>query len=132
MRTSPTQRTLKLLRNKGMTCQVVERWNQFAKVRQDLFGFIDIVAMATSGVATSGLEPGIIGVQCTSGEGGNRAARRAKIIAEPKAFTWLKAGGEIWLITWAKRGKGKVKTWQYTVEFFHLSEGQIMALEMSL
>ena len=38
--TSPTQRTLKYLRDKGYTAQVVEHWNAFAKRRIDLFGVI--------------------------------------------------------------------------------------------
>lgn len=42
---SPTQRTLKKLRKDGYTCAIVEKWNQFAKIRQDLFGFIDILAI---------------------------------------------------------------------------------------
>lgn len=45
-RQSPTQRTLKLLREEGSELvQVVERWNQFAQVRQDLFGIIDVLAV---------------------------------------------------------------------------------------
>jgi hypothetical protein len=43
---SPTQRTLKFLRKGG--CQLVaitERWNGHAKIRQDLFGIIDVLAV---------------------------------------------------------------------------------------
>src|SRR5258708_34076306 len=42
---SPTQRSLKHLREAGYLCQVTEHWNQWARVRQDLFGFIDILAI---------------------------------------------------------------------------------------
>ena len=45
MASSPTQRSLKLLRDEGYTAQVVERWNPHARVRQDLFGVIDTAAM---------------------------------------------------------------------------------------
>ncbi len=45
---SPTQRTLKALRDDGYTAAVVERWNPHAKIRQDLFGFVDIVALRHS------------------------------------------------------------------------------------
>ena len=38
---TPTQRTLKHMRERGYTCQVVEHWNPFARIRQDLYGFID-------------------------------------------------------------------------------------------
>ena len=42
---SPTQRSLALLREQGYLCEVVERWNPWAKVRQDLFGIGDILAI---------------------------------------------------------------------------------------
>jgi hypothetical protein len=41
MATSPTQLSLKKLREEGYTVAVVEHWNSFARIRQDLFGFID-------------------------------------------------------------------------------------------
>jgi len=40
MPASPTQRTLKKLRDEVYLAQVVEKWNAFAKIRQDLFGII--------------------------------------------------------------------------------------------
>ena len=58
MKTSPTQRSLKLLRDQGYTCAIVEHWNPFAHIRQDLFGFIDIMAIKegeTLGVQTTTL-----------------------------------------------------------------------------
>jgi len=46
MATSPTQLTLKKLRSEGYTTvQIVERWNAFAKIRQDLFQIIDVLAV---------------------------------------------------------------------------------------
>lgn len=42
---SPTQRTLARLREEGYLPAIVEKWNHHAKVRQDLFGFIDILAI---------------------------------------------------------------------------------------
>jgi hypothetical protein len=42
---SPTQRSLDLLRERGYTAAVVERWNPWAKIRQDLFGCIDVLAV---------------------------------------------------------------------------------------
>ena len=49
MAISPTQRTLKRLREKEEypLVTIVERWNAFAKIRQDLFGIIDILAIDT-------------------------------------------------------------------------------------
>jgi len=42
---SPTQRTLERLRRDGWVPAVVEKWNPHARIRQDLFGFIDLVAL---------------------------------------------------------------------------------------
>lgn len=100
-RTSPTQRTLAELRKCGATVAIVERWNSFAKIRQDLFGFIDVLAL---------LGPNIIGVQATTGS--NHAARKAKILAEPRALAFVRAGGIIELHSWSETGpRGKKKTW---------------------
>ena len=42
---SPMQLSLQLLRREGHRCAIVEKWNPFAKIRQDLFGFGDILAL---------------------------------------------------------------------------------------
>jgi hypothetical protein len=43
---SPLQRSIKYLKEAGFKPVVkVEKWNAFAKIRQDLFGFIDLVAL---------------------------------------------------------------------------------------
>ena len=42
---SPMQLTLKWLRENGYQAQKTEHWNHFAKRRQDLFGFIDVLAV---------------------------------------------------------------------------------------
>lgn len=92
--TSPTQRTLALCKKHGWTCQVVERWNSFAKVRVDLFGFIDLVAMDGSS---------IIGIQATSGS--NVSARLEKIRGNPKSSEWLASGGRLFIHGWRKLAK---------------------------
>lgn len=44
--TSPTQRTLARLKKENYDLvAITERWNPFAKIRQDLFGCIDILAI---------------------------------------------------------------------------------------
>lgn len=47
---SPTQNSLKKIKTDGWTTvQIVEHWNPFARVRKDLFGFIDILAINDDG-----------------------------------------------------------------------------------
>lgn len=94
--TSPTQRTLAYCRAEGWIPAVVERWNQYAQIRQDLYGFLDLLVMDD--------KPGLLGVQCTSGS--NAAARMEKIGAEPKALHWLLRGLRVEVWGWRKV-KGK-------------------------
>ncbi len=102
---SPTQRSLKWLRDQGFTVAIVERWNPYAKIRQDLFGCLDLLAISPT--------HGIIGIQATST--GNLSARDKKILAEPKAGIWLASGGKITCHGWSKKGaRGKRKLWQLT------------------
>lgn len=104
---SPTQRSLAHLRSHGFTVGITEHWNSFVHRRQDLFGFIDLI----------GVHPdfGVLAVQTTSGS--NLAARRTKILAEPRALSWLKAGGKIVIHGWRKIGaRGKRKIWELRAE----------------
>ena len=100
--TSPTKRCIALLKKEGAISQVVERWNAFAGVRQDLFGFADILAM------TSKRE--LLAIQTTSGSA--HASHRIKILNEPRALLWLKCGNRIEIWSWSKRGpRGCKKVW---------------------
>ena len=100
---TPTQRTLAELKRRGYTSAIVERWNQWAKIRQDLYGFIDVVAIKPD-------ENGVLAVQCTSDA--HVAERTTKINGLPAAQVWLKAGNRIVVWGWGKKGKaGKRKLW---------------------
>jgi len=100
---SPTARSLKYLRDNGYTAQVVERWNPYAKIRQDLFGIIDIVAVKDK-------VPGVLGVQATSAS--NIFARIKKSLECPHLQAWLGSGNRLEVWGWAKRGpRGQRKVW---------------------
>lgn len=88
---SPTQRTLQNLRSRGYFVEVVERWNPHAKIRQDLFKWVDLVAVKAG-------EP-ILGVQTTSGP--NASARIQKAQGNPALSHWLRAGGRLAVFAWA-------------------------------
>lgn len=74
-----------------MTCEVVERWNAFARIRQDLFGIIDIVALD---------EQQTLGVQTTSWT--NVSARVKKIADSPQLPALLRAGWVLEVHGWKK------------------------------
>ncbi len=102
---TPTSRTLALLRKEGKIVDVTEKWNAFTRQRKDLFGFIDLIALDTTNKITWG-------IQCTST--GNINARIKKICSECRenALAWLNAGNMIEVIGWSKKGKkDKRKLW---------------------
>lgn len=103
MKTSPCQRSLKKLRSEGWFVAIVERWNPWAKIRQDLFGFIDLLAI--KGNQT-------LAVQTTSGA--NASARVGKILASQGAQFWLESPSRTIIVhAWRKAGlRGKRKTWE--------------------
>lgn len=94
---SPTQRTLKELRERGLCPCIVERFLANGRVgfgrRSDMFDIIDIVAISP--------EQGIVGVQSC---GTAFAEHYRKITQEKKENTrlWLNSGGKLWLIGWRK------------------------------
>jgi hypothetical protein len=90
---SPTELSLNYLRKQGYTVAVTEHWNPFGKVRVDLFGIIDLVAIK-AGV------PGILGIQTTSKS--NISARVAKSKNNKDLLTWYKAGNNFKIHGWYK------------------------------
>lgn len=103
MKTSPTQRSLRLLRERGYLVAVVERWNQYAMIRQDLWGFGDLLAVKDNEVLI---------VQTTSGA--NVAARLDKIATNDAAQMWRSgANRRVVVHGWRKvGGVGKRKLWE--------------------
>jgi hypothetical protein len=77
---TPTQKSLRLLRARGGLVEKVEHWNSFARRRQDLFGFGDILHV-TGDVVTI--------VQTTSLS--NMSARLKKIRDSQAAVMWLES-----------------------------------------
>lgn len=114
MATSNTQRTIRELKNRGLVCAIVEKWNAFAGphgIRQDLFGIIDVIALDP--------ERGVIGVQCC----GSDFAPHVRKITEERAqetMDWLSTPGtvlEIW--GWRKLKKvkgGKAMVWKPRIQ----------------
>ncbi len=120
MSTSPTQRTIRELRNRGQVCAIVEKFNAHAEphgVRQDLFGIIDVIALDP--------QRGVVGVQSC---GSDFAAHMRKMTQDKaqECIDWLSTPGtalELW--GWRKikmkRG-GKAMRWQPRVHIFTLEE----------
>jgi hypothetical protein len=93
---SPTQRSKALLEEQGYTVAIVEHWNQWARRRVDLFGFVDLLAIR---------ENETLAVQTTSGS--NVSARVNKIAEHENVAAVRKAGWRIIVHGWAKNSKGR-------------------------
>ncbi len=114
MKTSPTQRTCAFLRAAGHTVGITEKWNSFVKRRQDLFNFIDLVAMHPD-------NNGILAIQTTTGA--HHGERRAKILELAAARLWLQTGNRIWVLSWTVKGaKGKRKLWSPRIDPITLAD----------
>jgi hypothetical protein len=93
---SPTQRSLEYLRELGYHCAIVEKWNSFTKVRQDLWGWCDILAIRKDEV---------LAVQVTSG---SHVAERIRKIQNSDTVSKVRdAGIRIEIHGWSKNSKGR-------------------------
>lgn len=96
MTASPTKLTLEHLRSAGWPLvAVVEKWNPHAKIRQDLFGFIDVIAVGPQGT---------IAIQTTTAD--HVAERITKIAEHPNVGAVREAGWAIHVHGWEKK-KGR-------------------------
>ena len=93
---SPTQRSLKKLRELGYEPWVVEQTIPHTFIKRDMFNFVDILA----------IRPGeMLAVQATSNSGGNVSARIAKIRESPHLATLLSTGCKVEVHGWGKPTK---------------------------
>lgn len=88
---SPTQLTLREMRKRGYRVAVVEHWNHFARIRQDLFGCIDILCIG--GGET-------IAIQATSYS--NVSARIRKVAEADAIGDMREAGWTVLVHGWRK------------------------------
>mgnify|MGYP000034231432 FL=1 len=103
---SPTQLSLELMRARGYTCAITEHWNSFARIRQDLFGFIDVLCLG---------DGEIIGVQTTSR--GNISKRAAKIKEHENLLPVLDSGIRIVIHGWAKNKSNRWEVKESEIKF---------------
>src|SRR5689334_12750215 len=92
---SPTQRSLAFLRGRGYMVAIVEKWNPHAKIRQDMWGLLDLVAIRKGET---------LGVQTTTLS--NVAARVGKISDSEAAPLIRAAGWRIEVHGWRKLKSG--------------------------
>lgn len=92
---SPTQRSLEYLREQGYHCEIVEKWNPWRKIRQDLWGWCDILAIRRDEV---------LAVQVTAS---GVSARIKKIQESDTVAKVREAGIRVEVHGWTKRANGR-------------------------
>jgi hypothetical protein len=83
-----------LLRREGFQAAVVERWLPHANVRQDLFGFADVLAFHPR-------DRRFLLVQATTADHAGHRLNKAR--AQPELALWLRAGGAFEVHGWTRR-----------------------------
>lgn len=92
---TPTQRSIAYLKAEGYTVAIVEHWNHFARIRQDLFGFIDLLAIRKGET---------LAVQVTAS---GVSARLKKIMDHPNLPVVRDCGWKIEIHGWRKSAAGR-------------------------
>jgi len=88
---SPTQRSLKQLRDRGYLVWITEHYNAFTQRRHDLYNFIDIVGLNIE-------EVGILGIQTTTLGGLNARIKKAEELES--YWMWLACGNDVEFHGW--------------------------------
>lgn len=112
---SPTSRTLKLCKKLEWIPYVVEHWNAFAHIRQDLYGGIDLVVLKPG-------TQGLLGIQATAS---GTSARKKKLSDLPVMVEWLKAGLALEVWGWRKLKVGKRQLWKPKMSRAYLEDGRV-------
>jgi len=106
---SPTEIALKEFRARGWQCKVVERWNAFARIRQDVWGGDILACHPDAGVA-------LIQVSTIA----HIPERERKCREIPEVHVWLAAGGQFFLA-----GVQKKKPRGYRIEVTEIRTQEI-------
>ncbi len=114
---TPTQRSCALLRGQGYLVDIVEHYNAYARVRHDMFGWGDLVALHPS-------KQGVLAIQTTTGA--NLAARIEKASQMRSFRLWVAAGNPVEFHGWRKilkNGRGtKALIWQPVIHRVDLAD----------
>ena len=93
---SPTQRSLKSIKERGYAPWIVEYWNSFSRKRVDLFGIFDILAVGNGET---------LAVQTTSSS--NVSARVKKIAASEYIAGCRESGWRVEVHGWRKNASNR-------------------------
>jgi hypothetical protein len=122
---SPTLRTQNYLRERGLLIAKTEHYNWHAKVRVDLWGFVDTLALDPAPAAVSR----VLAIQSTTHD--HHSHRVTKILEHENTLTVLRhVEVEVW--SWGKQGaRGKKKEWTLRRTGFSFTGKRIITFDCS-
>lgn len=133
------QRSKKYLEEKGWHVAIVEHWNQWAHIRQDLFGLHDLVAVRHDSNGVWGInaceDNGAVQAHCSKYLNGYNDPKRGRQLPNPHLSVWLASGNRFSLFGWGKRssdGRGSRKVWTLRVMEAYLEGAEPKFKEISL
>lgn len=126
------QRSKKYLEDKGWHVAITEKWNQWAHIRQDLYGFADLVCVRhdSNGVwAVNACEDnGAVQAHCDKYINGYEDSKKGRQPPNPHLAVWLSANNRFSIFGWGKRssdGRGSRKVWTLRVVEFYLQGAEV-------
>lgn len=101
---STIARSIKILKSEGFHCGITEKYNSFVKIKNDLFGFADLVAFKKD------LKNIVLAINATTN---SNLSNHIKKYSENKILKdWIECGHRFEIWCWSKMGKmGKRKLW---------------------
>jgi hypothetical protein len=121
---SPAEISGQFLRRLGFRVSHQERWNAHAGKRQDLFGFIDILAIHPELQIT-------LGVQSTTFTHITERMKKIEEACSKAALDWLSAGNQIQIYGWkTMKPRGKRPYRRVAVLHVRLCDGTICASDV--
>lgn len=126
------QRSKKYLEDKGWHVSIVEKWNQWAHVRQDLYGLHDLVAVRHDSNGVWGInaceDDGAVSDHIKKYLNGYDDSKRGRQPPNRTLPVWLCAGNRFSIMGWGKRsmaGRGSRKVWTLRIVEFYIDGAEV-------
>ena len=130
MASIPLQRSKAWLEEKGFHVWIVEHFNPFAHIRQDMYGFADLVAIRHDMKGVWAINACGENVKEHIGKylNGWTHPKKGQQPPNPHLPVWLCGGNRMSIMGWGKRssdGKGSRKVWTLRLVEFYLDGAEV-------